>query len=106
MTEEARRVEHKRVVRRDHRAQGARYSYVILAVMCLFFGLGSYLYTNYRSDQDTRTNNQKFCGVITGVISGPVKKPTDPAKQPITERTYEHYLTFLQLGKDLGCIKP
>jgi hypothetical protein len=89
--------------KRRKTAAGVRYAYVVLAVMCLVLGAGSYLYTNYRSDHDTKVNNKKICVFIDGIKDPPVAKPADPAHHASEERSYEHYQKLVKLYNDLGC---
>ena len=48
-------------------------------------------------------SNHKFCGVVTAITSRPVPRPADPKANPSRATSYEWYLRFVRLGRDLGC---
>jgi hypothetical protein len=101
MTEAAR----QKTERRRKAEQGVRYSFVVLVVMCLLVGVGSFFYTNYRSTHDVGQNNQKFCKLMTALIASPAPPPPpDPARAPAQERQYKNYIIVHNLADDLGCI--
>jgi hypothetical protein len=95
----------RRETRRVHRVRNARYSYVVLAVMCLILGAGSFLYTNFRSDHDVKTSNHKFCQLLDASLAGSshIHKPADPKKDPSREKLYESYVIVKNLSHSLGC---
>jgi hypothetical protein len=105
-TPEERQTERKRVIRHENRVQGVRYSFVVLSVLCLLLGAGSYLYTNFRSAQQVEASNHKFCRLIDASLAGqPIPKPADPKKYPARAKLYHNYIIVHDLGVDLGCIK-
>jgi hypothetical protein len=86
--------------------QGVRYSFVVLAVLCLILGAGSYLYTNFRSTQAVTVSNHKFCRLMDAILSGPLPaKPADPKRYPAREKIYQNYIIVRDLAVDLGCGK-
>lgn len=48
-------------------------------------------------------SDHKWCAIITAITSKPVPKPADPKANPSRATSYEWYLRFVQLGRDLGC---
>lgn len=75
------------------------YSFLILAMICVLTSGGAVFIGLY----EIHVNNERFCAVLTTSTSIAAVKPTDPAKQPLTEDTYQRYLRHLQLEKSLGC---
>jgi hypothetical protein len=59
--------------------------------------------TQKQIQQMIDTNNRKFCLVVSPAIAVPVPKPTDPAKDPSRERTYQWYQRYIHLNHNLGC---
>lgn len=84
---------------------GLRYSFVVLVIMCLLVGAGSFFYTNYRSTHDVIGNNQKFCQLMSALLSKPEPSPpADPTTHPAQEKLYRDYIIIHNLAQDLGCI--
>lgn len=75
------------------------YSFLILALICVVFSAGSVFVALY----EIHANNEKFCAVLSTSTSIPAVKPTDPAKQPMAEDTYQRYLRHLRLEASLDC---
>ena len=50
-----------------------------------------------------RNSNHAWCGVVTAITAKSVPKPANPGANPSRATSYEWYLRFVQLGRDLGC---
>ena len=68
-----------------------------LVVVVLF--AASLLYTAHAVSD----SNHKFCGVVSAITARPVPKPADPRANPSRATSYEWYLRFVRLDRDLGC---
>ena len=57
------------------------------------------LYTAYAVSSD----DHKWCAAMTLLTAHPVPKPADPKANPSRAQTYQFYVTFVQLKRNLGC---
>ena len=78
------------------RANKAAVALVLLVVLLN----GASLLWTARTVSDS---GRKFCGVVTAITSRPVPKPASPAANPSRATSYEWYVRFARLGRDLGC---
>jgi hypothetical protein len=76
-----------------------RRGYVVLVLISVFLSLTVLLYTA----KQQRDSNHQFCDVFNALVQTPVHKPADPKADPSRERSYEIYLKFVKLDRNLGC---
>ena len=77
----------------------ANRSAVALVLVVAALAAANLLYTA----NAVRNSNHAWCGVVTAITSKPVPKPANPGANPSRATSYEWYLRFVQLGRDLGC---
>jgi hypothetical protein len=76
-----------------------RRGYVILALMSILLSLAVLLL----GSRQISDNNHRFCDLFNALLTPPVPKPANPAKDPSRERSYVLYIKFQTLDKSLGC---
>lgn len=84
----------------NKRVRKIRYAYVVLALISVLCGLIAVEV----SLKAISSNNQNFCDLTTSFASPAPVKPTDPAHDRRSERTWIVYNKVLRLSGKLGCI--
>lgn len=76
-----------------------RRAYLVLVFISIILSLSVLLL----GAKQQRESDHQFCDVFNALVATPVHKPADPKKDPTRERSYEIYVKFVKLDRNLGC---